>query len=136
MEFKGQYLTYEEYKALGGTLDLTPFNLLEFEARREVNLKTQNRLINIDSNDIPQEVKACEYNLINSIGGYAEKLNKIAGNGNVASESTDGYSVSFITPMQIQEIVKSKKAELNKIIYTWLVGVNYNGEHIACIGVR
>ena len=136
MEFKGQYLTYEEYKALGGTLDLTPFNLLEFEARREVNLKTQNRLLNVDSNDIPQEVKVCEYNLINSIGGYAEELNKVASNGNVASESIDGYSVSFITPVQIQEIVKSKKAELDKIIYTWLVGVNYNGEHIACVGVR
>ena len=136
MEFKGQYLTYEEYKALGGTLDLTPFNLLEFEARREVNLKTQNRLVNVDSEDIPQEVKICEYNLINSIRGYAEELNKVAENGNVASESTDGYSVSFITPAQIQDIVKSKSAELNSILYTGLVGVIYNGEHIACIGVR
>ena len=47
MEFKGQYLTYEDYKALGGTLDLTPFNLLEFEARRRIDIKTQNRLKNI-----------------------------------------------------------------------------------------
>ena len=30
MEFNGQYLTYNEYKALGGSLDITPFNLLEF----------------------------------------------------------------------------------------------------------
>ena len=29
MEFKGQYLTYNEYKSLGGNLNQTPFNLLE-----------------------------------------------------------------------------------------------------------
>ena len=35
MEFKGQYLTYQEFKALGGTLDEMPFNLLEYNARIE-----------------------------------------------------------------------------------------------------
>ena len=54
MEFSGEYLTYEEYKALGGTLDLLPFNLLEFEARKKINLKTFNRLVGIK--EIPQEV--------------------------------------------------------------------------------
>ena len=29
MEFKGQYLTYQEYLALGGTIEKMPFNLLE-----------------------------------------------------------------------------------------------------------
>ena len=55
MEFSGQYLTYEEYKALGGTLDLTPFNLLEFESRRLIDTRTHNRLKNVDN--IPEEVK-------------------------------------------------------------------------------
>ena len=44
MEFEGQYLTYEEYIDLGGTLDLMPFNLLEFEARRKIDIRTQSRL--------------------------------------------------------------------------------------------
>ena len=70
MEFNGQYLTYEEYKALGGSLDLTPFNLLEFESRRRIDIRTQCRLKDIDSKDIPQEVKLCEYALINSINSY------------------------------------------------------------------
>ena len=38
MEFEGQYLTYEDYKALGGTLnDQMPFNLLEFESRKQID---------------------------------------------------------------------------------------------------
>ena len=52
MEFSGQYLTYEEYRALGGTLDLAPFNILEFGARRRIfkiiknNKKRWNRRFN------------------------------------------------------------------------------------------
>ena len=35
MTFEGQYLTYDEYLALGGpAIGQMPFNLLEFEARR------------------------------------------------------------------------------------------------------
>ena len=44
MQFEGQYLTYPEYRSLGGTLDITPFNLLEFEARRKIDIETQSRL--------------------------------------------------------------------------------------------
>jgi hypothetical protein len=135
MEFSGQYLTYEEYKGLGGTLDLTPFNLLEFEARRQIDIRTFNRLKGIDSNDIPQEVKLCEYNLINSINEFASSTNSAIGTGNVASESTDGYSVSYITASQISDIVKSKNDEFNDIINTYLLGVVVNGQHLMYIGV-
>ena len=31
MEFNNQYLSYEEYKTLGGTLGEMPFNILEFK---------------------------------------------------------------------------------------------------------
>lgn len=115
MEFNGQYLTYEEYRALGGTLDLMPFNLLEFEARKQIDLRTFNRLVNIE---VPQEVKICEFNLINSVKNYANSMSTI--NGNVASESTDGYSISYVTANQISDIVKSKSTELNDIIRTYL----------------
>lgn len=135
MEFEGQYLTYEEYKALGGTLDLMPFNLLEFESRRKIDIRTQNRLKKVNSEDIPQEVKLCEYALINSINGYANAIN-ITELGNVANESTDGYSVAYLTPDRISEVVKSKSDELNDTIKTYLLEVVYNGEHLMYLGVK
>lgn len=136
MEFEGQYLTYEEYKGLGGTLDLMPFNLLEFEARRKIDIRTFNRLKDIDSEDIPQEVKMCEYALINGINEFASATSNVASNGNVASESTDGYSISYITATQISDIVKSKSVELDDIVRTYLLGVIFNGEHLMFVGAE
>lgn len=133
MEFNGQYLTYEEYKALGGTLDLTPFNLLEFEARKQIDSRTLNRLKN--GENIPQEVKLCEYALINSINEFAKSTSNIASNGNVASENTDGYSISYITSDKISDIVSSKQDEINNIIETYLMFVVYNGKHLMYCGV-
>jgi len=135
MEFEGQYLTYEEYKGLGGELDLMPFNLLEFEARRRIDIRTQNRLKDVDSGDIPQEVKICEYNLINSINGFASAMTNISNNGNVASFNSDGYSESYITPAQIQDVVKSKSAELDDIVRTYLLEVIFNDQHLMYLGV-
>ncbi len=135
MEFEGQYLTYEEYIGLGGELDLMPFNLLEFEARRRIDIRTQNRLKDVDSGEIPQEVKICEYNLINSINGFASAMTNISNNGNVASFNSDGYSESYITPAQIQDVVKSKSAELDDIVRTYLLGVIFNEQHLMYLGV-
>jgi hypothetical protein len=126
MEFSGQYLTYEEYRSLGGTLDLTPFNLLEFEARRKVDTRTQNRLKN--EKTIPQEVKLCIYNLIGTLETYINKQNR-----NVQSESVGEYSVSY--GGNIKEIVESKNAELDDIILNNLYGVIVNGEHVIYNGV-
>lgn len=135
MEFNGQYLTYEEYKALGGALDLTPFNLLEFEARRQIDIRTFNRLKNVNSEDIPQEVKLCEYKLINSINEFVIATDSVANKGNVASENTDGYSVSYVTADKISEIINSKSVELDDIVRTYLLGVVYNEEHLMYCGV-
>lgn len=136
MTFEGQYLTYAEYQALGGSaIGEMPFNLLEFEARRRIDIRTQNRLKDVDSGDIPQEVKLCEYNLINSINGFASAMTNISNNGNVASFNSDGYSESYITPAQIQDVVKSKSAELDDIVRTYLLGVIFNDEHLMYLGV-
>ena len=134
MEFEGQYLTYEEYKALGGTLDLMPFNLLEFESRRKIDIRTFNRLK--DSKNIPQEVKMCVYKMIDSIFTYDETEGNISEKGNIKSENTDGYSISYISASEIQDIIKSKSAELEDIIDTYLIGVVVNGEHIMYCGVN
>ena len=133
MEFEGQYLTYEEYRGLGGTLDIMPFNLLEFEARRKIDIRTQNRLK--DSDEIPQEVKLCEYNLISAINDYASSIKSATENGNIASENIDGYSVSYVKSSSIKDIVNSKSVELNDIIDTYLLGVIFNGQHLMYLGV-
>lgn len=135
MEFSGQYLTYDEYVDLGGTLAEAPFNLLEFEARKKIDERTFNRLKNIDEENIPQEVKICEYNLINSINSYGGGSSTNVANKNIASENTDGYSVSYINPAQISEVIISKNEELNDIISTYLFGIIINGEHIIYTGV-
>lgn len=136
MEFSGQYLTYNEYRLLGGTLQETPFNLLEFEARRMIDINTQNRLKEADSEQIPQEVKLCEYNLINTIDGYANNVKNVTGKGNIASESIDGYSVSYVSSTSVKEIIASKNTELDDIIRTYLLGVIFNGEHIMYLGAK
>jgi len=135
MDFSEQYLTYAEYRSLGGTLDITPFNLLEFEARRNIDIRTLNRLKGIDSAKIPQEVKLCEYNLINSINDFAESIKSATGNGNIASENIDGYSVSYVKSSSIKDIISSKGAEIDDIIRTYLLGVIFNGEHLMYLGV-
>ena len=49
------YLTYAEYQTMGGTLDETTFNDLEFEAEATVNWYTFNRLKN--DTTFPEELK-------------------------------------------------------------------------------
>lgn len=136
MEFEGQYLTYEEYKALGGTLDLMSFNLLEFEARNQIDLRTQNRLVGIDVYEVPQKVKICVYNLIDRIDSYIKITEQTSKAGSIASETTDGYSVSYVNNSQVSEVVKSKNQEFEDMIISGLYGVIYNGEHIIYIGVK
>ena len=133
MTFEGQYLTYAEYRELGGTLGQTPFNLLEFEARRKIDIRTQNRLKEKD--DIPQEVKLCIYNLIETINNYVVSEKNISDNGNIASVSTDGYSESYVTSSQIKDILMSKENEVNSIIREYLLEVIVDGQHIMFVGV-
>ena len=131
MNFEGQYLTYTEYQTLGGsTIGEMPFNVLEFEARKRIDAKTFNRLKNVSS--LPQEVKMCVYNLINSIMSY---VNDGSINKNIASENTDGYSVGYVSAGQISELLKSKNDELDDIINTYLFGVVVNDEHLIYAGV-
>lgn len=124
MTFEGQYLSYAEYQELGGSaIGEMPFNLLEFNARNQIDLRTQNRLV--EETDIPLKVKICMFELINKILNYAESTSE-ASSSDVASESIDGYSVSYITPNQIKEIIYSKETELEDIMLTGLYGVVVN----------
>lgn len=125
MEFKGQYLTYQEYLTLGGTLDEMPFNLLEYNARKEIDSRTQKRFIGIGNEY--EEVKLCVYNLIPTIRSYDTTQNKA-----ISSENIDGYSISYGTPQKL--FTEAKNSELDDVIYKYLYGVIVNGEHALFIG--
>lgn len=127
MEFKGQYLTYQEYLALGGTLEEMPFNLLEFKSRKEIDSRTQKRFTEIGNEY--QDVKLCVYNLIPAIKSYEEYTTQ---NKAISSESTDGYSVSYGTPQTTYTMAMNN--ELDNIIYKYLYGVIVNGKHALFIG--
>lgn len=88
MNFNEQYLSYAEYKIMGGNLDEMPFNVLELRARRKVDERTLGRLKKFPIQIT--EVKACIYQLIESMQIYDSQKKK-----NITSENTDGYSVSY-----------------------------------------
>ena len=141
MKFENQYLTYDEYRLLGGKMELMPFNLLEFEARKIIDGRTQQRLVGVK--EIPQDVKLCMNKMIDTISKYISATNVNAAEGvnqgNIASESVGSYSVSYVTTEQVlssaQTIIKSKQAELEDIMFNYLIGCIVNNEHIIYNGV-
>ena len=135
MTFEGQYLTYAEYQQLGGSaIGKMPFNLLEYEARKQIDIRTLNRLKDLE--DIPEEVQLCEKKLIDTLIAYDNTSNNISSNGNKINESIDGYSVGYLSTKDTAEIIKSKNKEVDDIISNYLYGVIVNGEHIIYCGVR
>lgn len=113
MEFDNQYLEYDEYVELGGTLEETPFNILEFEAQLNIDNYTFGRLK--DLKEQVNEVKLCVYNLMGTLQSYAESNLKAR---NIASENTDGYSVSYVGISK--ELTDAQANEVKKIIKTYL----------------
>lgn len=109
MDFNNQYLTYEEYQSVGGKLEKMPFNLLEYRARKEVDLCTFNRFSKIS--EYPQELKLCINELIS-------ELYSCNSEGNKASESVGSYSVTFDKPVSSEE-----KKKVSNIIQSYLSNV-------------
>lgn len=113
MEYSGQYLTYEEYRALGGTLDLMPFNVLEYEARKQIDKYTFGRLQNLDKQE--QETKMCIQKLISTLENYKtlEVQDKT-----ISSESIDGYSVTYAKPTK--DSIEYRNSEIRDVIRDYL----------------
>lgn len=127
MEFENQYLSFVDYTRLGGKLSVMPFNILEFEARKIIDKRTQNRLVGVK--DLPQEVKMCMFALINTISNYNTKNENVG----ISSETTDGYSISYSNVTR--ETIDTKISELQEIVSNYLIGVVVNNEHILYLGV-
>lgn len=115
MKFSNQYLTYDEYKSLGGTLGEMPFNILEFKCQKIIDNLTFNRLVNLGTQI--QEVKMCIYDMMNISSKY-ESINNKQAQG-VSSESIDGYSVSYGSISTEQE--NTKNVELQNCVRNYLI---------------
>lgn len=103
------YLAYDEYQNMGGTLDETAFNDLEFDAESTINWYTFNRLKRPEWSSAleTEELKRCVYQLIrlkqledslveSSAGdvGVGVGWKKEAG---ITQETNDGVSTSYNT---------------------------------------
>lgn len=87
------YLAFDEYKALGGTLDEPTFNQLLIKAEIKFNYLIDHRLDNDTS--FPKEVKYCIYEIISLL--YQSSSYTNPDSGIVSGFSNDGISVSFAT---------------------------------------
>lgn len=122
------YLTYEEYQNMGGTLDESAFQDLEFEARAYVDWMTFNRLW--DEEVIPDRVKECMYHIIRLIENKLDALDANPAQGSesydsskgIVQQTNDGVSITF-NKMSAKDIVDSMNDELQSGIQRYLQGV-------------
>lgn len=119
------YLTYEEYQAMGGTLDEATFNDLEFEAEALVNWYTFNRLKN--DTTFPEELKKLMKYLIGlaySQSGILDASGSGDGTSNkaIASQSNDGVSISY-NVLSAKDLMESVKLQSEQAIKMYLQNV-------------
>lgn len=116
------YLTYSEYTDFGGELDETAFDDLEFEARKQLDYYTFNRL-KYDT-VYSDNIKRTMYKLIQ----IAEKQQKSLVTGNnvdgtglamVSSQSNDGVSTSW-NVMSASDVYNTLKDEIGRTIKMYL----------------
>lgn len=101
-----QYLTYEEYKALGGELAETAFLKYCCQAEMRIRAESHNRIT-----EPSEAVKSCVFRLTD-IFSKADTAKP----GEIASFSHDGLSRSY-TVRSSEEYSK----EADEIIYTYLI---------------
>ena len=91
------YLTHEEYKGWGGTLDSAAFSRWEYSARALIDRHTFKRVSGMV--ETPESVKRLVFELV----GMAEQQGRQQDGTVVASFSTDGYSESYAKPLTAVE---------------------------------
>lgn len=124
------YLTYDEYMAMGGTLDETLFTSYSYDAQAYIDWYTFNRLWKETwrTTDIMERVKVCEYQLIRFVEA---KMNQITPNVNadgfnanaqVTRYSNDGVSVDY-NVLHADEIYHNCAKEIEGLVQRYLAGI-------------
>lgn len=119
-----QYLTYEEYKEIGGALDVTAFNRNIDRASAMIDIRTQNRLE--DFEEIPSLVKAVCADLVDYVS--TTTVNKGVAS---VSQSAGGVSESVNYSVKTSE---SFAADLDNIFEPLASITTKNGFSILYVG--
>ena len=86
-----QYMTFEQYIALGGTLPLMEFTLAEVKARARIDAMTQGRVANMA--EVPLQVLVAMMEIMTVDGAFSAAAQAAA--PVAASFTTDGYSETY-----------------------------------------
>lgn len=86
-----QYLTYDDYIRLGGTLDELPFRVAEIKARARIDVMTQGRVARMAT--VPEQVQIAMMDCIAVDSAYSAAAQAAA--PVAASFTTDGYSETY-----------------------------------------
>lgn len=108
-----QYLTYEEYSEIGGTLDLTAFNRNVDRACAFIDASTQNRLQSVL--EVSTKVKACVRDLVEYLA------NNLSSGKSVTSKSQSAGGVSE-SESYANKTTDELNAEMLCIVYDYLIG--------------
>lgn len=124
------YLTYDEYKNMGGTLEEIPFNDFEFQAEAQINYATFNRLKK--DKTVPEAVKRLTLYLIDLMEKKAAAFSLGKGSSTdsvyITSQSNDGVSTSY-NGMSPSDLIKLCKEDSLNTIRNYLEGVTNEAGH-------
>lgn len=124
------YLTYVEYKDMGGTLEETQFNDFEFQVEAQINYATFSRLKT--DKVFPIEVKRLIKYLIDLLEKKAAAISLGKGSSGtdtyITSQSNDGMSVVY-NKMTATELIDACKTEVSMAIKSYLDGVTNEAGH-------
>ena len=122
-----KYITEKEYKDLLGVQSVpSNFERLIIEASEYINGKTFGR---IDENNIPEKVKFVTCLIINNLNDKENQKSQV----NVKSESLEGWSRTYATPLEVERDFEVKNREiLNQ--YLWNV-IGKDGNPLLYTGV-
>ena len=109
-----QYLTYEEYTEIGGTLDLTAFNRNIDRACGFIDLHTKSRLQSVL--EVSQRAKACVRDLVEYLS------NNVSGAKAVTSKSQSAGGVSE-SESYATKTADDMYGDIQNMIYDYLLNV-------------
>lgn len=106
------YITYEQYKALGGTASASAFPRLELQARKKLDYWTQGRITEVDD-----DIRLCMLLIIDAMGKIK------SGFVNVASTNNDGLTVNYASAQTEEQLIGSVYDQVVEILPVELVNL-------------
>lgn len=126
------YLTYDEYKGMGGSMDAALFPRFELKARKRIDAMTFGRLQG--ENGARECVKHCMFELIQAM--QEDEANVGFSGREISSMSNDGVSVTYASGNSQTGMQNGSGARYAGIVRAWLTGeTDACGNNILYAGV-